>query len=298
MMEDLQSRNRSLNKWLPYILVVPSMLYYILFWLRPVLTSLIRSFTGVEGGLTLQNYQLALSDPLFREGFINTAVIAGVSVTLEFVVALMLALLINRKFKGSGVLLFIAMIPMALPPVAVGAIWQTGLTTNGWINSLLIHLGLITESGKIYFMTAEGWRRLLLIILIDAWQVIPSVMIILLAGLQNFPKEMKEAGYVFGGNAFTVLRKITLPILKPTIVTAVVLRLISAIQIWLIVVMIYGFNRVPTLMERVVYYGDQVSSLPNSFQLASTNSIIVAIIVSSAALIYLKVSRNSESKEV
>ena len=109
---------------------------------------------------------------------------------------------------------------MALPAVAVGAMWLTGFTAHGWINSLLYYLGIIAEGAKIYWLAGSEWKLLALVILIDAWQVIPSMMIILLAGLQNIPEETIEAGYVFGGNFITVFRKITMPLLGPTIQTA------------------------------------------------------------------------------
>ena len=129
-----------------------------------------------------------------------------------------------------------------------------------------------------------------LVIVIDAWTVIPSVMIILLAGLQNIPKETQEAGYVFGGNYLTVLRKITIPMLSSTIQTAVILRLISAIQIWLIIVLLLGYSRMPVLVERIVYYHEEVSRLDISTQMATGYTVLVTIIVSLAALLYLRVS--------
>jgi multiple sugar transport system permease protein len=112
----------------------------------------------------------------------------------------------------------------------------------------------------------------------------------LLAGLQNIPKETEEAGYVFGGNYFTVLRKITLPLLSSTIQTAVILRLIAAIQIWLIVIVIVGFSRMPVLVERIVYYHDEVPRLLISPAMASGYTIVVTVIVSIAALAYLRLS--------
>ena len=202
---------------------------------------------------------MVFQDPSFKEALVNTAIIVFFSVSFEFIIAFAIALLINQKFKGSSIFLFIAMIPMALPSVAVGAMWQTGFTQYGWLNSLLQYAGIIEEGGKILWLTSTHWKNLLLIILVDAWTVIPSVMIILLAGLQNLQEEMKEAGYVFGASKFTVLRKITIPLLMPTIQTAVILRLIAAIQIWLIVVLLFGFNRLTTIVERVVYFADEVT---------------------------------------
>ena len=278
------------SKAVPYLLIAPVVIYYAFFWLRPVLMTLINSFKSAAGAFTFQNYLMVLTDPDFLVALRNTAIIVAFSVTLEFLGALFLALLINRKFVGSTIFLFIAMVPMALPAVAVGAMWLTGFTAHGWINSLLYYLGIIAEGAKIYWLAGSEWKLLGLVILIDAWQVIPSVMIILLAGLQNIPVEVEEAGYVFGGNYLTVMRKITVPLLKPTIQTAIILRLISAIQIWLIIVLLVGFSRMPVLVERIVYYHKEVPGLDISFQMASGYAIIVSVIVSLVALLYLRVS--------
>ncbi len=274
----------------PYFLIAPVVIYYALFWLRPVFSLVLDSITAADGGLTLQNFGLVIQDPTFWPAVRNTTIIVIFSVTLEFFVAFALAMLVNANFPGVSGFLFIVMIPMALPAMAVGAMWQTGLTAHGWINSLLFYMGLLEEGQKIYWLTGSDMKNLGLIILVDAWTVIPFVMIILLAGLQNLPEAAKEAGYVFGGNVWTVFRKITVPMLKPTIQTAVILRLIAAIQIWLIIVLLYGFNRLPVLVERIVYYTDQVPGLNNAYQLAASYTIIVTLIVSIAALIFLQVT--------
>jgi multiple sugar transport system permease protein len=274
----------------PYLLISPVIIYYAFFWLRPVLTLVGGSFTAIEGGFTLDNFGLVLQDPSFWPAVRNTTIIVIFSVALEFFIALGLAFLINAKFPGASAFLFVAMIPMALPAVAVGAIWQTGLTAHGWINSLLYYLGILAEGDKIYYLTGSDFKNLIIIILVDAWTVIPSVMIILLAGLQNIPEEAKEAGHVFGGNSWTVTRKITIPMLRTTITTAVILRLISAIQIWLIIVVLFGFNRLPVLVERVVYYSDEVSGLYQAYALATSYTIIVSLIVAAAALVFLQIS--------
>lgn len=285
------------KKAVPYLLILPVIVYYALFWLRPVLGTLIDSFRDASGAFTLGNYIMVFQDAEFWPAIWNTTIIVLFSVTLEFLAALMIALIINRKFFGSSAFLFVSMIPMALPAVAVGAMWLTGFTAHGWINSLLFYLGILGEGDKVYWLAGSRASILALIIIIDAWQVIPSVMIILLAGLQNIPSEVEEAGYVFGGNYLTVLRKITIPMLRSTIQTAVILRLISAIQIWLIIVLLVGFSRLPVLVERIVYYHEEVPGLDISFQMATGYTIIVTIIVSIVALFYLKVSGAFDSQE-
>ena len=277
------------KKITPYLLIAPVLIYYAFFWLYPVLNSVYSSFQDLEGNFTLSNYRIIFQDPLFLKAVFNTAFIVFFSVTLEFILAFGLALLINIKFRGSGVFLFIAIIPMALPAVAVGAIWTSGFATYGWMNSFLYYLGLIEKTSKIPFLAGQSLASMILIIIIDAWQVIPFMMIILLAGMQNLNSELKEAGYIFGGTKFMVLRKITVPLLKSTITTAIILRIISAIQIWLIIVMLFGFQRLPVLLEEVVYYVDQ-SGTDQFFRIGLAYSVLVAAFVSVVAVIYLKVS--------
>ena len=284
----------------PYLLILPVVIYYSIFWVRPVVAVIVGSFTDASGFFTLQNFVMVFNDESFLPALYNTAIIVIISVTIEFIGALFLALLINRKFWGSSIFLFLMLIPMALPAVATGAMWMTGLTAHGWINSLLYYLGFLAEGEKIYWLGGlqqNQLKLLALVIIIDAWQVIPSMMIILLAGLQNLTEEVKEAGYVFGGNFITVLRKITIPILQPTIQTAVILRLISAIQIWLIIVLLLGFGRLPVLVERIVYYHEEVPGLDVSYQMAAGYTIVVSVIVSLTALLYLRVSGAFKKEE-
>ena len=98
-----RQQNRNIGKQLlPYFLVIPALIFYVLFWLRPVLQQFIDSFTNEAGQFTLNNYRLVFSDPDFGIALANTAIIVVISVVLEFFLALFLALLINRNFRGSG----------------------------------------------------------------------------------------------------------------------------------------------------------------------------------------------------
>ncbi len=277
------------KRLVPYLLIAPAIIYYAVFWLYPVLDAVRLSFQTVSGEYSTYNYRYIFRDPTFYRALFNTGFIVVLSVSIEFVAAFAVALLINTKFRGSGAFLFLAIIPMALPAVAVGAIWSSGFATYGWMNSFLYYLRLIDEGGKIPFLAAGDLQSMILIIIIDAWQVIPFMMIILLAGMQNMEEELKEAGYIFGGTKLQVLGRITIPILKPTITTALILRIISAIQIWLIIVMLYGFRRIPVLLEEVVYFADESKSV-EFFRIGLAYSVLVAFVVSIVAVLYLKAS--------
>jgi len=287
----MSKRQHGDRQWLfaPYLLVAPVLLYYTMFWLHPVGTALVGSFQDAEAHFTFANYLTIFRDPVFPRALLNTCAIVAVSVTLEFVVAFGLALLISKRFAGAGLFLALALIPMALPPVAVGAIWSSGLASYGWLNSLLTRAGLLEGTEKIAFLGGGAGRAIVVIVLIDAWQVIPFMMIILLAGMQNLQCELREAGYVFGGTPWRVLRSITIPLLRPTIQTAVLLRLISAVQIWLIIVMLYGFRTVPVLLEEVMFYQEQLTG-PEHRRVALAYAVLVAGVVSAIAVAYIRLS--------
>jgi multiple sugar transport system permease protein len=105
--------------------------------------------------------------------------------------------------------------------------------------------------------------------------------------LQNFNREFEEAGLVFGANRFQVVKDIIVPIMKPTIITAMVIRMIAAIQVWMIAVMIYGYNVTPFLVERVTYNLDAVTFGAYAKKDAYTLSVVVLAVVFLTSLGYL-----------
>lgn len=283
------------RKYIPYLLLTPAFLFYIVFWLFPVLSGMKEVFTDLNGNFTLfGNFKLMIESDLFGESVMNTAVFAAVSVILQYLLALLMAVLLSRKFKSAKLLMFVSMIPMAITPTAVAILWKTGLVRDGWINTLLMNLNLI--EAPLQFMNVEGLSAVFLIILIDTWTVTPSVMIILIAGLQGMQRELKEAAFLFGANKWQIFKDIVLPILKPSITTSVIMRLIAAVQVWAIAVMVLGFGKVPFLVERVAFYVDVVPGVDTSRKLAFTFSFLTTLVVLVATVIYLKVSKGKTEK--
>lgn len=295
-LENLKKNENILNiiiskKTIPYLLFMPAFIYYAVFWLTPVISGMVEVFTDANGNFTiLENFKLMFQSDLFNEAVMNTAIFAAISVVLQYFIALMLAVLLNRKFIGSKLLMFIAMVPMAITPTAVAILWKTRLVKEGWVNTVLMSLHLVKE--PIVFLNAEGLAAVFLLILIDTWTVTPSIMIILLAGLQGMQKELKEAAYTFGANKWRIFADITLPILKPSIITSVILRLIAAIQVWAIAVMVLGFSKAPFLVERIAFYVDVVPGVETSEKIAFTLSFTTTVIVFLVTVFYLKATKH------
>lgn len=280
------------KKSVPYLLLAPVFLFYAVFWLVPVLSGVREVFTDFDGNFTLLgNFKLMMESELIGSAVFNTAAFAAVSVIVQYILAMLLAILLSRKFKSAKLLMFISMIPMAITPTAVAILWKTGLVRDGWINSILTGLHLIEK--PIVFMGAEGFTAVLLVILIDTWTVTPSVMIILIAGLQGLQRELKEAAYLFGANKWQIFTDIVIPVLKPSITTSIIMRLIAAIQVWAIAVMVLGYSKVPFLVERIAFYVEVVPGVHTSQKLAFTLSFLTTVIVLIATVVYLKVSKGS-----
>lgn len=281
---------------IPFLLMTPAFIYYAIFWLMPVIDGIFEVFTGIDGKFTLTgNFVLMGNSDLFNQAALNTALFAFVSVLIEYFIALILAVLLNIKFKFSNMLMFIAMIPMAITPTAVAILWKTGLFRDGWFNSFLMGLGVFKT--PVIFLNAKGYSALLLIILIDAWTVTPGVMIILSAGLQSMQKELREAAYTFGANKWRIFKDITLPILRPSIMTSLILRIIAAVQVWAISVMVLGHGNLPFLVERVAFYVDIIPGVPTSHKLAFTFSFTTTIIVFAVTMFYYRMSRRGSYLE-
>jgi multiple sugar transport system permease protein len=278
----------------PTWFLVPVIIYYAAFWIRPTISVIIESFTDKSGAFTFSNYVRLFSQGPVRTAFFNTIVFTLGSAIIQFVLAFALALWLNKKFRFSNLVLFITLIPMAFPPAAVGILWKTGLYRFGWINSFLCTIGLMNPANPVDWMSFRNLNAVMLLIIVDTWTVLPSVMIILLAGLQNFNKEFEEAGWVFGANKFQTLKDIVFPIMKPTIITAMILRMIAAVQVWLIAVMIFGYNVVPFLVERIAYNVDVITFAKYARKDAYTISVIVAAIVLISVSMYLRVSGDKQ----
>ncbi len=281
-----------------YALLIPALLYYIIFWFFPTFDLVSSTFLGDEGSFTLQNYINVFTSEEFSEAFLNTSIFVVLSLIIQTVFAIVISIYIGLGNKGSSKLLFIALIPMAVPPTAVAILWKTGLTSLGWVNSVLYDLNFLKDIDNLPNYLALGgtdqFIEIFLIVLVDTWTVLPSMIIILVAGLQGMNKEYMEAASVFGASKWKVIKDIVLPLMKPAIVTAVILRLISAMQVWNISVILYGKNKTRFLVERIQYYHEVVPGLPESDMLVAVYSVIVTVIVFCAAFVYLKISKNNK----
>ncbi len=175
---------------------------------------------------SLDNYSRMLIDGHFWQSLANTGVFTAASVTLEFLLGLGIALVLNQSFRGRGALRAIAILPWALPTALMGLVWAWIFNDQyGVWNDILMRLGLI-KTGVNWL--GEPSLAMLSVIAADVWKTTPFVSILLLAGLQSISEDLYEAYSLDGATAWQSFQNITLPMLLPQILIALLFRFAQA----------------------------------------------------------------------
>src|SRR5579859_1191282 len=157
----------------------------------------------------------------------RTLVFTVVTIVFDIVVALAMALMLNRKFRGRGFLRAAVLVPWAVPTVVSATLWKTMFDPRaGFVDYLLGYLH--SPWSSITWVNASTWKSWLVILIADSWKNIPFVALILLAGLQVIPSEIYEAARIDGASAWQSFRRMTLPLLKPALVVAAIFRTLQA----------------------------------------------------------------------
>jgi multiple sugar transport system permease protein len=186
------------------------------------------------------NYKSALSDPDWWAAFFHTMVFTVVSVTLEFFIGLAMALAMHAAFKGQGLLRTVVLVPWAVLTVVTAVMWRTMFVAPyGFVNTIL-------HTHTVWL--GESPQALIVIIIADVWKTSPFMALLILAGLQVIPGEIYEAAKVDGATAWQRFMRITLPLLTPAILVALIFRTLDALRIFdLPYVLTAGQNGTSTL---------------------------------------------------
>lgn len=197
-------------------------LLYNSFFSYTLLSPQLKSFVGFA------NYSYVLTDPSIRNGLLIAVLFVAIAVGLETVIGMLLALALARRSFGNSVASTLLLLPFAVTPVVSALLWRELVNPNyGWVDYYLQAAGI--TSGPVDWLgsTFTSWVAL---IALDVWQWTPFVALILMAGLQGLPREPKEAAAVDGATGLAMFRHITLPLLKPFIAIAVLLRVVEAFK--------------------------------------------------------------------
>jgi multiple sugar transport system permease protein len=245
---------------------------------------------GDSAEWTLDFVQTMVSDRFFTSALVTTLLLTLITVPIQFVVALVMALVIQARLKGNLLFLYIFSIPLGVSELAVGIVFFLLFTERGYLNSLLQGLGLIDS--PITFISASTRQWIIVaIVLAEVWRATSIVMVILVSGLQAVPTEFLEAAELFGAGLRQRIRHIILPLLKPSIQVALILRTILAFQVFAVVIAISGGDIVTTLSrETYRWYSEDIRN-PN---LAAAYAGLIMLISIITAIFYLRAVRTQQ----
>jgi multiple sugar transport system permease protein len=235
------------------------------------------------GPLGLRNYETALKDDQFVSAFFNTLIFTGFSVFIELILGLGMAIAMHSAFKGRGLLRTVVLVPWALLTVVTAMTWKAIFEPNlGFVNSVLSGLGL--PGGDTVFLGETPWAMAVLIIA-DVWKTAPFMALLILAGLQVIPDDIYEAAKVDGSTAWQRFTKITLPLLTPAILVALIFRTLDALRIFdLPYVLTKGANGTNTLSLQA-YQELRENRL---IGLGSAMSILTFLVVMVVSFMYIR----------
>ncbi|HEY5746451.1 MAG TPA: sugar ABC transporter permease [Chryseolinea sp.] len=288
---DLLDHQKKLAWWLilPAVFVVALVIGY------PLLQVIAYSFMeyrldGVAPPrfVGLANYAFIFSDPEFWQSVKNTLFFAFFSVSIEVVLGLVIAMVANSKFKGRTLLRVAMLVPWAIPTVVSSQIWKWMFNDiYGVANIILTNLHIIPE--KIAWLATPA-TALPVIIAVDVWKTTPFMALLLLAGLGLISSELYEAAEIDGATGIKKFFRITLPLLMPTLLVAVIFRTLDALRVFdIFFVMVGGQGDMATM---AIYNRQQLIDYLDAGT-GSAASIIILSIIMLFVVIYTRLSKTS-----
>ncbi|MDQ3410670.1 MAG: sugar ABC transporter permease [Chloroflexota bacterium] len=231
---------------LAWYLVAPSLLVVALVALYPLIQTIRLSFTNARFGsprpesyVGVDNYVRLLNDNVFISAFGHTIVFTVASVAIETVLGIVIALVINSQFAGRGIIRTSMLIPWAIPTVVSSQLWRFMYNdVNGVFNDLVVNKLRILDD-KVAWI-ANATTALPAIIAVDVWKTTPFMALLLLAGLQVIPGDVYEAAKVDGASPWQQFWQITLPLLRPALLVALIFRTLDAFRVFDVVFVMKG----------------------------------------------------------
>jgi multiple sugar transport system permease protein len=244
---------------------------------------------GDTSQFTTRYIQRMVNDRFFWPALRTTLFLIILIIPAQFVLAIIMALVIQADLKGSGIFLYIFAIALGVSDLAVGILWYSIFTQAGYLNSILQGLGLI--DAPIAYLSADTRYWILIAIwLAEMWRATAIVMVIVVAGMQAISREVLEAAELFGATLWQRVRYIILPMLRPSLQVALILRTILAFQVFGVVIVLSGGD-VVTVLANETYR--QYYELRN-FNVAAAYASFILLLSMITALFYLRAVRTQE----
>ncbi len=271
-------------RFLPYILILPVTVFLCVFFLYPFVLVAQQAFWS-DAGFTLDNFRRVTGHWKFPTALKNTLYLAAAVVPIQLALALLMATMVNNMGKGRDLVLYVWTIPLGISDLAAGIIWLAIFEQSGFLNSMMSGLGLIERPTNLISYQSP-WMVFLAIMLAEIWRATAIMLVILVAGIGLIPKEYYEAAEVFGASPWKRFTRITLPLLRPSLSTALVLRVILAFEVFA-VVQALGGTLFPVLMGETYKYQFELLNGPAA---AAVALVILAVSIA-ATLVILRVLR-------
>ena len=271
-------------KVLPYLLLLPATVFLLVFFVYPFVEIAILAVTR-DGGFSLQPLTTMATHWKFGTALGWTLLLAAVVVPIQLAMALSMATIVTKLKTGRNAILYIFSIPLGLSDLAAGIVWLAIFEQSGFLNSMLYGLGVVEQ--PILFLGYQNiWIIFLAVVLAEIWRATAIMMVILVSGMGLIPKEYYEAGEVFGANGWQRFIKITLPMLRPSLQSALILRTLAAFEVFAVVTALGG-TTLPVLMGET--YNWQFALQDRN--VASAYALVILAISIAATLFFLRVLR-------
>ncbi len=279
--------------------LVPAVLIIAFVLLFPIIQTVVLSFgrnsTSIFIGYEyagLANYQRLLKTPRFITSLNNTIFFTAVTVPIELLLGIALALILNRRFQGKGLVRMAVLFPWALPTALNALMWRWMFNTEfGLFNSMLTDTGLALV--RVNWLGAIP-TSMYAMMFVSIWKTSSFMALLLLAGLQTIPDDLYEAGSVDGTNRLSEFRYITLPLLRPAILVSVLLRTMDAMRTFEL-----PFNLTDggplTSTETLSLYAYRAIFQYVNFNLGSSAILIQFIIIMSISVMYILIIRRGDA---
>ncbi len=279
-----------LESALPLGLLFPSVAFLALLIVVPIGQAFLLAFQGETGDFSLSAFQRMVGDTAFNEAVRNTFLLLLAIVPLQIILALAMALVIHTRLRGQTFFLYIFAIPLAISDLAAGLVWLSIFTERGYLNSILHHLGWIQQ--PILFLSYQNPQGIFsAIVVAEAWRATAIVLVILVAGLQMIPRDYFEAAELFGAGTLKRTWYVVLPLLRPSLQTALIIRTLFAFQTFAVVFALAG-RTLPVLAGEAYtwYYSNRNPAV------AAAMAFLILLLSLAATIVYLRVLRVREEE--
>lgn len=284
---------------LGWLLVIPSVVVVLAVAIYPLFETFRLSFTNARlasaretRNVGFENYQRMFEDDLFWQALRNTAVFTVSAVTLETILGMIIALTINSQFRGRGFVRTSMLVPWAIPTVVSSVLWSWMFHDRfGVINSIFIRLGLMAENRNFPWIENTG-TALAAIVAIDVWKTTPFMALLLLAGLQIIPGDVYEAAYVDGASKWQQFWQMTLPLVRPALLVALIFRTMDSFRVFDV---IYVLKAGATETMSIAIYVQQILIQNQRVGLGSAGAVIIFLCIGLMVLGYSRLIQIEET---